>query len=216
MTDQRPPSGRTAGIPAATTGWALTGSLLLVPSLLLGPLAPRLIDCFDCPDPSPLAAPSLLLDLVLLVGLPVIAVGLALTVRSGLGRSGWSGWLAWIGFVASALVVGQAVVAILGVPGFEFFVPVGPAAVIATIGFGFAIGRPAFLAGVGSWSAAAGALVGLAWMSGTAAGTFGPIDAPVVQGVTLVAGALVIVGLGREFAMRPDVPAADEGRVPPR
>jgi hypothetical protein len=192
---------------AAPVAWALTGAVLLIPSLLVGPLAPRLVDCFDCPSPSPLASPSMYLDLVLLVGLPVVAVAFALAVRSG---RAWSGAAAWIGLVASALVVGQGLAAILHVPGFDFFLPVAPAAAIATIGFGLAIARPTFLVGAGSWSAVGCALAGMAWMTGAAAGgAFASLDFSIVQISTLLLGAVVMVALGREFAVRPDPSRVD-------
>jgi hypothetical protein len=194
--------GRTDRPSAASVAWALTGAVLFVPSLLIGPLAPRLVDCFDCPSPSPFATPSVFLDLVLLVLLPAVAVALAWAVRSN-GAS--SSRLAWIGFVASALVVGQGLAAILHVPGFDFFLPVAPAAAIATVGFGLAIARPTFLAGVGSWSAVGCALAGMVWMTGAAArGAMASLDFSIVQISTLVVGTLVTVALSREFAIRPD------------
>ena len=186
---------------AASVAWALTGAVLLAPSLLIGPLAPRLVDCFDCPSPSPLAAPSMYLDLALLFLLPAVAVALSWAVRSG---RAWSGAVAWIGFVASALVFGQGLAAILEVPGFAFFLPVAPAAAIATIGFGLAIARPTFLAGVGSWSAFGCALAGMIWMTGAAGGAIASLDFSIVQISTLVIGLLVTLALGREFAIRPD------------
>jgi hypothetical protein len=192
---------------AVSVAWALTGAILLVPSLLIGPLAPRLVDCFDCPSPSPLATPSVFLDLVLLLLLPAVAVTLAWTVRSG---RAWSGAVAWIGFVASALVVGQGLAAILHVPGFDFFLPVAPAAAIATVGFGLAIARTTLLAGVGSWSAVGCALAGMVWMTGAAAGgAMASLDFSIVQISTLVVGVLVTVALGREFAIRPDSSRVD-------
>ena len=195
----------------ASVAWALTGAVLLAPSLLIGPFAPRLVDCFDCPSPSPLATPSAVLDLVLLLLLPAVAVALAWAVRSG---RAWSGAVAWIGFVASALVVGQGLAAILDVPGFDFFLPVAPAAAIATIGFGLAVARPAFLIGIGSWSAVGCALAGMVWMTGAAlGGAIASLDFSIVQISTLVAGVLVTLALGREFAFRPEgsiaSPAAD-------
>jgi hypothetical protein len=185
---------------AASVAWALTGAVLLAPSLLIGPLAPRLVDCFDCPSPSPLAIPSIFFDLVLLLMLPAVAVALAWAERSS--RT-WSGAAAWIGFVASALVVGQGLAAILDVPGFEFFLPVAPAAAIATVGFGLAIARPTFLFGIGSWSAVGCALAGMVWMTGAAAGgVLASLDFSIVQITTLGTGVLVTLALGREFAIR--------------
>jgi hypothetical protein len=185
---------------AASVAWALTGAVLLAPSLLIGPLAPRLVDCFDCPSPSPLVIPSIFLDLVLLLLLPAVAVALAWSERSS---RAWSGAAAWIGFVASALVVGQGLAAILDVPGFEFFLPVAPAAAIATVGFGLAIARPTFLIGIGSWSAVGCALAGMVWMTGAAAGgAIASLDFSIVQISTLVIGVLVTLALGREFAIR--------------
>jgi len=196
--------------PAASVAWALTGAVLLVPSLLIGPLAPRLVDCFDCPSPSPLAAPSIYLDLALLFLLPAVAVALAWAVRSDRALGGA---VAWIGFVVSALVLGQGLAAILEVPGFAFFLPVTPAAAIGTLGFGLAIARPAVVAGVGSWPAVGCALAGMIWMTGAAGGAIASVDFSIVQVSTLVVGMLVTLALCREFAIRPktsvDNPAAD-------
>jgi hypothetical protein len=208
---ERGPSdkGRSDRPSAASVAWALTGAVLLAPSLLIGPLAPRLVDCFDCPSPSPLATPSIYLDLVLLLLLPAVAVALAWAVRSG---RPWSVVLAWIGFIASALVVGQGLAAILDIPGFAFFLPVAPAAAIATVGFGVAIARPTFLFGVGSWSAVACALAGMVWMSGAAGGAIASLDFSIVQVSTFVLGVLVTLALGREFAIRPE--RSEEGMAP--
>ena len=195
---------------AAAVGWAVTGAILLVPSLLLGPFYPRLIDCFDCPPPSPLAGPSMALDAVLLVALPAVAIALALSVRSGRGRRGE---FAWIGVVASAVVLGQGLLALFDVPGFEFFLSVAPAAAIALTGFAFAIARPAFIVGAGSWSAAAAALAGLIWMSAFAGSRLAPLDLTLVQLATLISGVLVTVALGREFAIRADAAVEDAPRA---
>jgi hypothetical protein len=203
--------GRSDRPSAASIAWALTGAVLLAPSLLIGPLAPRLVDCFDCPSPSPLATPSAVLDLGLLLLLPAVAVALAWAVRSD---RAWSGAVAWMGFVASALVVSQGLAAILDVPGFEFFLPVAPAAAIAAVGFAMAIARPTLLLGIGSWSAVGCALAGMVWMAGAAAGgAVASLDFSIVQISTLVTGVLVTLALGREFVIRPEAsietPAAD-------
>ena len=197
--ESRPATAEASPEPsAAAVAWALIGSILLVPSLLIGPLAPRLIDCFDCPPPSPLAGPSIDIDLAALVLLPILAIGV--TVVRGRGSRS-ADRLAWAGLLASALVLGQALLSIGRVPGFEFSLPVAPAAAIATLGFGSAIARPAFVIGVGPGTAVLAALAGTAWMTGTAVPGSAPPDFAAIQTTTLATGMAVTLLLGREFAI---------------
>jgi hypothetical protein len=203
----RPPD---ASRTAVGWAWALTGSVLLVPSLLIGPLAPRLAAGLESPPPSPLAGPSIVVNLIALVLLPILAAGLAVIRRRG---SGPAEGLAWVGLIVSALVLGQAVLSIGGVAGFEFSLPVGPAAAVATLGFGIAIARPAFILGVGTGSAVLAALAGVGWMTGAAFGGFASPEFAVLQASTLGTGMVVTVALGREFAIGA-VPAAEPPPAP--
>jgi hypothetical protein len=195
---------RTREPTAAAVTWALTGTMLLVPSLLIGPLAPRLVDCFDCPPPSPLAGPSIIVDLIALILLPVLALSLAVTRRRA---SSLAHPLAWAGLVVSVLVLGQALLSMGRAPGFEFSLSVGPAAAIASLGFGTAVGRPAFLIGVGPVAAVLAALAGTAWTTGASMPGFAPPDFAVIQAGTLGTGMAVTLALGREFAIRAVAPA---------
>jgi hypothetical protein len=198
--------GRAQAPPTAATIWAMTGAILMVPGLLLGPLAARLVHCLDCPPPSPLASPAIVLDVIALFLLPIVAVVFAIAGRR---TTALATGLAWIGLITAGLLLGQALLSIGDVPGFAFALPVAPAAVIAILGFGLAIARPVVADDVGPWSALLCALAGIVWMAGAAIVPIAPIDFSLIQLVTLATGVVVTLGLGREFAIRPSAVTAE-------
>ncbi len=180
--------------------WAALGSLLLVPTLLMGPLAARLIDCVDCGPPSPLARPAIAVDLVALIGLPLLTATLVAIRRRGRGPA--TG-VAWLGLVLSAAVFGQAMLSITSVPGFEDALSVGPAALMAMLGFGAAIARPAILLRVALFPAILCGFGGLTWLTQAVVVPDVPIDFAALQIGAMVTGVLVTLALAREFAIEP-------------
>ena len=180
----RPPGGRFTGVdvrqldprPIRSTVaavWALSGSLLLIPTLLIGRFPPVLIDCFDsCRPLSPLAGPSAIVDFAILGLVPVAALALAFAPTS---RPVANGNAAGIGLVAAVLILGQVVLGQLETSPFEYMGFAAPAALLILLGFGAAWVRPAALDGVGRSVALTIGLLAVVWIAAGFASEFGVV-----------------------------------------
>jgi hypothetical protein len=178
----RPPGGRLMGAdlrqrdprPIRSTVaavWALSGSLLLIPTLLIGRYPPVMIDCFDtCRPLSPLADPSAIVDFAILGLVPIAALALAFAPRS---RPVANGNAAWIGVIAAVLILGQVVLGQLETSPFEYMGFAAPAALLILLGFGAAWVRPAALDGVGRSVALTIGLLAVVWIAAGFASEFG-------------------------------------------
>jgi hypothetical protein len=180
----RPPGGRFMGVdvrqrdprPIRSTVaavWALSGSLLLIPTLLIGRFPPVLVDCFDsCRPLSPLAGPSAIVDFAMIGLVPIAALVLAFDPTS---RPVAYGNAAWIGVVAAVLILGQVVLGQLQTSPFEYMGFTAPAALLILLGFGAAAVRPAGLAGVGRTVALTIGLLAVVWIAAGFASEFGTV-----------------------------------------
>ena len=196
--------GAAASRPAVA--WALVGAILLVPGVL-GGLYLRYLFCSDC-GTSPQVFPPIL-DAVL--GAIVLALAVFLTVRTR-ARRPVPRVVAWLGFIGSVALLVQAMLGIVGLWGFDGMSVAGPAATLAAVGFAATIRAPAWLQGVGSWSAVAWALIAMVWMDRAGIALPSYFNLWVFRLSTLVTGALILVALAREATIRLDqVPDAAGG-----
>jgi hypothetical protein len=155
----------------AAAVWALSGSLLLIPTLLIGRFPPVLIDCFDsCRPVSPLAGPSSIIDVAIIGLVPIAALALAFALTS---RPVANGNAAWIGVIAAVLILGQVILGQLGTSPFEYMGFAAPAALLILLGFGAALVLPAPLDGVGRSVALTIALLAVVWIAAGFASEFG-------------------------------------------
>lgn len=184
-----PPNGR----PIVAAVWALLGGVLFIPSVLLGRFPPVLIDCFDCPPPSPLAGPSIWVDFAVVVLVPLAAVVLALAPTS---RPVANGSVALIGLVGVALVLVQVGLGLARTQPFSYMPAAAPASVLLSLAFLAARVRPPWLAGTGRFAALAGGLAALVWMFVGISGGF--VDLPLAKVGGLVTGGIVALALARE------------------
>jgi hypothetical protein len=94
----------------------------------------------------------------------------------------------------------------------------GPAATLAAIGFAATIRPPAWLQGVGSWSAVAWALIAMVWMNRAGIALPSYFNVWLFRLSTLVTGGLLLVALAREATIRldgvPEVAIAPADEVP--
>ena len=154
----RPPGGRskiddflrgdrTPRRPTVAAVWALSGSLLLIPTLLYGRFPIVSIDCFDeCAPLSPLAGPSAYIDLALVVLVPVAALMLAFAPTA---RAVTNGSAAFVGVLAAVLILIQIVLGQLETSPFWYMGVAAPATVLILVGFGTAAWRPVRIVGTG-------------------------------------------------------------------
>jgi hypothetical protein len=191
--------------PAASAVWALLGGALFLPSVLLGRFPPVLIDCFDCPPPSPLAEPSIPVDLFVALLVPIAATVLAVAPRS---RPVANGSVSFVGLLGVVLILAQVGLGLAGTRPFDFMPAAAPASVLVGVAFLAAIVRPRWLAATGRLAALASGLAALIWMFVGIAGSFG-IDLPLVKVSELVTGAILLVALAREAATEPEPLAGD-------
>ena len=198
--------GPAASRPAVA--WAVVGAVLLVPGVL-GGLFSRSLFCSDCGSAPPVVPP--LVDVGLMVAVLVLALILLRRARRQrpAGRT-----VAWLGFIGAVLLLGQAALGILGLWRLDGMSVAGPAATLAAVGFAATIRAPAWLQGVGSWSAVAWALIALVWMNRAGIALPSYFDIGLFRLTTLVTGALLLVALAREATIRlDDVP--DVAIAPP-
>ena len=170
----RPPGGRskvddflrgdrTTRRPTVAAVWALSGSLLLIPTLLYGRFPIVSIDCFDeCAPLSPLAGPSAYIDLALVVLVPVAALMLAFAPTA---RAVTNGSAAFVGVLAAVLILIQIVLGQLETSPFWYMGVAAPATVLILVGFGTAAWRPVQIVGTGRLGAIAIGLLAVIWVS---------------------------------------------------
>ncbi len=179
--------------PTVAAVWAVSGSILLVPTLLIGRFPPILEDCFgQCPPLSPLADVSGYLDLAAVLLVPIAALALAFAPTS---RPVANGSVAAVGLVAAIVVLLQVVLGQLGVRPFGYMGTSAPAALLVLLGFGLAAWRPTGLEGTGWIASLAIALLAVIWIAAAFVGGFGIVwptnlSALFEAGVTAVALAL--------------------------
>jgi hypothetical protein len=196
-------SAREGGTPRAAVIWAVVGSILLVPGVL-GGLYRRYLGCSDCRPSTPIVPP--LVDVALMVVVLLLAVILSLRGRRGRRADKR---VAWLGFIGSVFLLGQAVPGTIGLWGLDGMSVAGPAITLAAVGFAATIRAPAWLEGVGRWSALAWALVAVVWMNSAGIALPPYFNLWLGRLSTLVTGALILVALARESTIRLDaVPAA--------
>ena len=184
-------------ISRAAVTWAVVGAILLVPGVL-GGLYLRRLFCSDC-GTSPQIVPP-----IVDVGLTVVVLALAviLGVRArGHGPKG--GTVAWLGFAGSILLLGQAMLGVVGVWGLDGMSVAGPAATLAAVGFAATIRAPAWLQGVGSWSALAWALIAMIWMNQAGIALPPYFNIWFARLSILATGAFILVALAREATTGP-------------
>ena len=195
--------------PTAAAVWAALGGALFLPSVYLGRFPPVLIDCFDCPPPSPLAGPSIWVDIVVALLVPLAAVVLAAAPTS---RPVANGSVAIVALVGVALILVQVGLGLAGTSPFEYLPAAAPASVLVAVGFLAAVVRPPWLAGTGRIAAVASGLAALVWMFVSIAGSFA-IDLPLAKVMGLVTGATLLVALAHEAAAEPGR-AGWDGQLP--
>jgi len=183
----------TNGRPTVAVVWALLGGVLFIPSVLLGRFPPVLIDCFDCPPPSPLAGPSIWVDFVVVVLVPLAAVVLAVAPTS---RPVANGSAALVGLVGVALVLVQVAIGLARTQPFSYMPAAAPASVLLVLGFLASLVRPPWLAGTGRLAALASGLAALVWMFVGISGGF--VDLPIAKVGGLVTGGIVALALAWE------------------
>ena len=194
------------GRPTVAAVWALLGGVLFIPSVLLGRFPPVLIDCFDCPPPSPLAGPSIWVDFVVVVLVPLAAVVLAVAPTS---RPVANGSAALVGLVGVALVLVQVAIGLARTQPFSYMPAAAPASVLLGLGFLASLVRPPWLAGTGRLAALASGLAALVWMFVGISGGF--VDLPIAKVGGLVSGGIVALALAWEWGIRAGLTSQRDG-----